>query len=130
MPAMTCEQTAWITFPAEVFVRKTLCSIVLDLCTQRTQTQTDTARVLFPRAAKHPANVSCLLHCRYDDEKTRRRHPENSELTEFLPRGSDSDFVIRVEETRQHDTLFTSDQLTRSVERRRLTTPRVLAGSR
>lgn len=49
MPAMTCEQTAWITFPAEVFERQTLCSIVLDLCTQRKQTQTDMLAFCFPR---------------------------------------------------------------------------------
>lgn len=61
----------WITFQIELFARKTLCNIVLDLCTLHTQTQTDIACILFSPGAigvsemKQTANISCLLHCRY-----------------------------------------------------------------
>lgn len=61
----------WITFQIELFARKTLCNIVLDLCTLHTQTQTDIACILFSPGGisvsemKQTANISCLLHCRY-----------------------------------------------------------------
>lgn len=66
----TCE-LRWITFQMELFARKTLCNIVLDLCTLHTQTQTDIACILFSPGGisvsemKQTANISCLLHCRY-----------------------------------------------------------------
>lgn len=68
-----CDMCAmrWITFQMELFARKTLCNIVLDLCTLHTQTQTDTACLLFSPGGisvsemKQTANISCLLHCRY-----------------------------------------------------------------
>lgn len=61
----------WIAFQMELFARKTLCDIVLDLCTLHTQTQTDIACVLFSPGGisvsemKQTANTSCLLHWRY-----------------------------------------------------------------
>lgn len=43
--------------------------------------------------------------------KTRRRgREEKSGLREFVSHGSGSDFVIRAEERRRHDTLFSSDR--------------------
>lgn len=128
MRAMTRVQTRWITFQTELFARKTLCNIVLDLCTQRTQTQTDMARVLFSPGGisvsemKRTANISCLLHCRYCavsagadawaavrgyKKNTHRRNPkEHSKPNEFLSHNSDLNFVISLEEMHQHDTLF------------------------
>lgn len=61
----------WIAFQMELFARKTLCDIVLDLCTLHTQTQTDIACVLFSPGGisvsemKQTANTSCLLHWTY-----------------------------------------------------------------
>lgn len=61
----------WITFQTELFARKTLCNIMLDLCTLHRQTQTDIACILFSPGSigvsemKQTANISCLLHCRY-----------------------------------------------------------------
>ena len=55
----------------ELFARKTLCNIVLVLCTLHTQTQTDIAYILFSPGGigvsemKQTANISCLPHCRY-----------------------------------------------------------------
>lgn len=71
MHTLTCVQMRRNRFSNELFARKTLRSVVLDLCTQRAQTQTDMARLLFSPGAvsvsemKRTANTSCLLHCRY-----------------------------------------------------------------
>lgn len=52
----------------ELFAKE---GVVLDLCTLRTQTQTDIACILFSPGGisvsemKQTANISCLLHCGY-----------------------------------------------------------------
>ena len=61
----------WITFQMELFARKTLHNIVLDLCTLHMQTRADMACILFSPGdtvvseMKQTVNISCLLRCRY-----------------------------------------------------------------
>lgn len=111
----------WITFQTELFARKTLCNIMLDLCTLRRQTQTDIACFLFSPGnigvseMKQTANISCLLHVgimlsllEQAPEPPAEAQNTHFKPNEFFRTTQSLSFVIGEEKVLRSDTFFLS----------------------